>query len=153
MLDLDKYLKMQCRDQVWSGSAERPEQGRWDRKRTTWVTSICPAPNTGTVYNIKVLMSALGVCVCFICRISWLYPNVHDSVAASEPNSCAVRAARHRAVCFRSTMEFILSPRLAGHEWATVCCSALTSLHHLDTPQHFQRVKTPLKNKVYNECL
>lgn len=33
-------------DDVWPGSSAQPERGRWNRRRTTWVTSACPLPRT-----------------------------------------------------------------------------------------------------------
>lgn len=33
-------------DLLWSGSAARSQPRRWNRRRTTWVTSACPLPRT-----------------------------------------------------------------------------------------------------------
>lgn len=33
-------------DLLWSGSAARSQRRRWNRRRTTWVTSACPLPRT-----------------------------------------------------------------------------------------------------------
>lgn len=33
-------------DHVWSGSSAQSERGRWNRRRTTCVTSACPLPRT-----------------------------------------------------------------------------------------------------------
>lgn len=31
---------------VWSGSSAQSDRGRWNRRRTTWVTSACTLPRT-----------------------------------------------------------------------------------------------------------
>lgn len=54
-------------DHVWPGSSAQPERGRWNRRRTTWVTSACPLPSTPPAVqqeNVGFILRRLLYCVC-----------------------------------------------------------------------------------------